>query len=384
MAVSIAAPVAPAVPRPGAASRARPLASVGFDWAIVAVSTWFVGGLFLDGWAHNTIPSLETFFTPWHAVLYSGFLVSMAVLGWGIGRNRTGGQSIWQAVPAGYELSLLGGLLFAASGLGDMVWHIVFGIEANLEALLSPTHLLLLFGGTLFITGPIRAAARRDEAGSDGEGRTAQMPRVLAITYALGGLAFFTQFANPWGGPWFAAAYRPITGEVSTIGGPPLPGWFLEQGLSVAGILVQSALLGGAALLAVRAGRVPAGGFTLMFGLYTLSTVLMRQKYELGLQLALVVAALVAGAAADLVYTRVRAALADPATLRAFIAVLPALATTALIIAVAVTQGLWWTIHLWAGAVVLSAAVGWLLAYLATSQPRQVAISTSLPSGSSR
>ena len=144
---------------------ARPLATLRLDGWIVAASAWFVGGLYLDGWAHNTFPSLETFFTPWHAVLYSGFLASVAVLGWAIGRHHSGGRTWWQSIPAGYEVSMLGAVLFIASGVADMLWHIVFGIEANVDALLSPTHLSLLLGGTLFVTGPIRAEARRRAAG---------------------------------------------------------------------------------------------------------------------------------------------------------------------------------------------------------------------------
>jgi hypothetical protein len=51
------------------------VSSRGYDWAVVALSVWFLGGLVLDGWAHNHIPELESFFTPWHAVFYSRFLM---------------------------------------------------------------------------------------------------------------------------------------------------------------------------------------------------------------------------------------------------------------------------------------------------------------------
>ena len=34
-----------------------------FDWMMVAVSFWFVGGLFLDGWAHNNGRVDNSFFT---------------------------------------------------------------------------------------------------------------------------------------------------------------------------------------------------------------------------------------------------------------------------------------------------------------------------------
>src|SRR5258708_429028 len=152
-------PAAPTAGRPhrpvestSAFSGLRRLSTARFDLVIALASAWFVGGLYLDGWAHNNILSLETFFTPWHGVLYSGFFACVAALGWGIGRNRAAGLSWWRSVPDGYQLSAIGAFVFIAAGLGDMLWHIAFGIEANVDALLSPTHLLLLFRVALFIS----------------------------------------------------------------------------------------------------------------------------------------------------------------------------------------------------------------------------------------
>src|SRR5262245_53571828 len=54
--------------------QAQAVSNLRFDWIMVAVSVWWLGGLFIDGWAHSNIPQLETFFTPWHAVFYSGYL----------------------------------------------------------------------------------------------------------------------------------------------------------------------------------------------------------------------------------------------------------------------------------------------------------------------
>jgi hypothetical protein len=39
-----------------------------------------VGGAFLDNWPHAHIATLDTFFTPWHGVLYSGYAACAAVL----------------------------------------------------------------------------------------------------------------------------------------------------------------------------------------------------------------------------------------------------------------------------------------------------------------
>jgi len=109
-----------------------------FDWMVIALSSWFVGGLFLDGWAHTHGKVDTSFFTPWHGVLYSGHLATLLYLGWQWSRQRT--------LPAGYGLSLAGALLFVVGGVGDFIWHELFGIERSIEALLSPTHLLLALG----------------------------------------------------------------------------------------------------------------------------------------------------------------------------------------------------------------------------------------------
>lgn len=66
------------VPSP---TTAAVLASERFDWAVAALSAWLIGGIHLDVWAHHRIEeALETFFTPWHSVLYSGFLALASLL----------------------------------------------------------------------------------------------------------------------------------------------------------------------------------------------------------------------------------------------------------------------------------------------------------------
>src|SRR5437588_240720 len=55
-----------------------PAGGRGFDRAATALGGWLIGGVYLDGWAHRHRANLETFFTPWHAVLYAGFLALFA------------------------------------------------------------------------------------------------------------------------------------------------------------------------------------------------------------------------------------------------------------------------------------------------------------------
>ena len=73
-----------------------------FDWAVVALSGWLIGGIHLDAWAHHRVAAtLETFFTPWHGVLYSGFLALAGLLIGAAGFNARRGVPWGLAVPPG-------------------------------------------------------------------------------------------------------------------------------------------------------------------------------------------------------------------------------------------------------------------------------------------
>src|SRR5262245_61157157 len=101
----------------------------GFEWTMVGLSTAIVVGAHVDAWAHGHVGStLETFFTPWHALLYASLAATTAFLvasaAW------TGARpTAWvRALPDGYAPSLAGCVLFGIGGVLDMAWHLTFGI----------------------------------------------------------------------------------------------------------------------------------------------------------------------------------------------------------------------------------------------------------------
>jgi hypothetical protein len=64
-----------------AASKPKaPLGGLGYDWGMVALSTWLLVGAYLDSWADNHVANLETFFTTWHGVLDLGYLATASFL----------------------------------------------------------------------------------------------------------------------------------------------------------------------------------------------------------------------------------------------------------------------------------------------------------------
>ena len=167
---------------------------------MAGLSTLLMGGLYLDFWAHAHGRTDNTFFTPWHALLYSAMAVVGIFLGATALRSRGRGAAWPQTLPPGYGLSLVGVGLFAVGGFADLVWHVIFGVEFSVDALLSPTHLVLALAGVLIVAGPLRAAWRNPERES--QRWLMKVPAVLSLALLLSLFTGLTQFVHPLANPW--------------------------------------------------------------------------------------------------------------------------------------------------------------------------------------
>ncbi len=316
------------------------IGGIRFDWLMIALMMWFLGGLFVDGWAHSHGKVDNSFFTPWHALFYSGFAVVAGALGGAIARNRQLGYGWRAAVPAGYGLSLLGAAIFAFGGGFDLLWHTLFGIEENVEALLSPSHLLLALGMVLALSGPMRAAWRRPAGASEGLARL--LPAVISLTFTWSVISFMAQWAHP---------YLHLLSTSTRLGEA-------GQALGIAGIVLQTAVAMGFILLAVRRWQLPLGSLTLALGLNAALMSVMRDWWEM------IAVAVLAGLAADLLALALRPSVARPAALRLWAFAVPAILYAFYFTAITLLARIAWSLHLWAGAIVLAGITGLLLSYL--------------------
>jgi hypothetical protein len=229
----------------------------------VLLGLWMTVGLFLDGYFHQNLDSDgESFITPWHAVFYAGFTASALWLT-GMSRRRAPGVVDWRlsSLPAGYEGARLGLVLFALGGLGDAAWHRALGVERGIDALLSPTHLLLFAGLVLILTAPLRAVRAAPESALGG---WIVVGSVISATALVG---FFVNFA--WGLGIAALArvpYDPVTdaGETAVIAG-------------VASMLVTTVVLFTAARVLLASAPVPVGAMTVLF---TLTALLVSVAFD--------------------------------------------------------------------------------------------------------
>src|SRR5690606_7802824 len=114
-------------------------------------------GLMLDAWAHNNRSDLETFFTLWHAVFYTGFVAVGGWIAWCARAGIRDGRWVPSVMPRGYAAATVALVGFAVAGFGDFLWHKIFGIEQSIDILFSPTHLGLALAMMIIVTAPVRS-----------------------------------------------------------------------------------------------------------------------------------------------------------------------------------------------------------------------------------
>jgi hypothetical protein len=327
-----------------------------FDWWVILFSSWIVAGLFLDGWAHNTLRNeIDTFFTPWHAVLYSGFAVSAGLLVTTYARNVWRGYQLHRGLPKVYMLSLLGVTIFGLSGGGDFLWHSLFGFEVDTEALLSPTHLALAIGGMLIISGPFRAAWERKRT-QENQGWADLLPTFLSLLGILSVFTFFTQFSNAFTHASVFVGSRPA--------GDP---YFWDVTL-ISYVLIPAGLTMGFILLTIHRWTLPIGSLTLILAGNAVLMFLLGIRYS-SEQWPVLVAALVGGILADLLLATLKPSAQRITPLRVFAFTTPFAFFLIYFTALLLTGGIWWRIHMWLGAPFLAGIVGLGLSFLLVPPP---------------
>src|SRR3989441_6147204 len=83
----------------------------------------------------------------------------------------------------------------------------------------------------------------------------------------------------------------------------------------------------------------------------------------------LVPGAVVAGLAADALVRALSPSAARPAALRTVAFGVPAIYFALFFTGIALTRGIWWSMPLWTGTIVLAGAVGWLASWLVVPPP---------------
>lgn len=349
------------------------------DLGTVTAGAWMVLGLFSDGWAHLTLPAMESFFTPWHAALYSGFLAAavwVVVLALRRGAHPAlvlrAPRKALHLLPAGYPSAALGVVVFGSGGVLDLAWHTAFGIEVGLDALLSPSHLTLFVGGALLLSAPVRAAWRTPDDLPARFG--ARFPELLSLALTTGLVSFFLMYLSAFARPGVDEAM--IRLPEGAVGHEQAQ---LSAVVTLAAYLTTTGLIAVPLLLLARRTRIPLGATTLLIGTVAWLSAALDGFSRVGLPLAVTVAAVLA----DL-------ALARLDRIRGFAArgrlpliggLVPAVVWSAEFAVVALGTGIRYPVALWTGVLLLSILCGAALGLLAAPTHRR---GDSAPGGAER
>ncbi len=306
----------------------------------IVLGWWLMIGIFVDGWAHQHLAGeIESFFTPWHAIFYSGFTATALWVLWLAWQGWRAGRRGLAAFPAGYHLAALGVPVFALGGVGDLTWHTVFGIEVDLDALLSPTHLILFLGAELLVLAPLAAAW------AEPEGRRAPLAvrwtAVLAATAALSFASFMHMYL------WALLL---------------VPNGTSDNRAALAFTLVTAVILAAPPLYLLRRFQMPPGALAVMYAVNTLLMVVMTVGLAQGGPLVLLMAGI--GLVLDLIAWVLRPSPQRIYAFRAFGALLGLVTWFGFYVAVLLTQGLSMSLELWAGVCVMTGLGGLALSAL--------------------
>lgn len=327
-------------------SPARPPSTV-WQYAFAAAITTAIIGLWIDIWGHihEATKASETFFTPWHMILYGGIGAAGLLLGglWLARRRRR------ESLPDGLEVSIAGVLLFGLGGASDMVWHALFGVEANLEALLSPTHMAIYIAGFLVFVGPLRM---RRLARVQDLGWTAALPAVVSVTMIVQLVTVFGQFANPVAHP---------NAALSEYSGIPESAREMSVAFGYLGVAMTTLVVSGLVLGLSRYMALPRGAWIVILGLSTVGIALAHDQARFTL------IGLIAGLAAELGLGGSNTP--GPIRLRLTGALVPLAWSAVYFAIIAFTDSIAWTPHIVASSLVLPTFLGFVLSLLVAPLP---------------
>lgn len=324
----------------------RPLSSRWFNWAMTIACGWIVAGAYTDLWAHTHGKVDTSFFTPYHGLLYSGLLAAILLVGIVSVCNVLRGYHWMNAAPVGYTTALLGAALFAFGGASDLIWHTLLGIEVNIDALLSPPHLLIGLGAFMLVSGPLVADWARPSA-------RIPLTGLLSAVYTLAIINFFTNYVHP-----VATPLADLTTSRQLLAGVRSDVVYQMHALGVASFLIQSALVCGLILLLLRRWQLPIGAVTLIM---TLSVGLIATSSDF---YQLIGPAAAAGVVGDLLLVALRPSLARLWAVRLWALLLPLAFFGFQLAILAGERGLAWTMNMWSGATFLAALAGVLVSFL--------------------
>ena len=234
-----------------------------YDPIVLLLGLWCLAGLLIDAFAHIAGSVDDTFFTPWHAVWYSGsaaygaYIVYAIVPEGGMRQLVSEPFKTVNGIESHHKPGVYGIVVFAVSGFGDLIWHETLGVEENTDILLSPTHIGLFVGLIMSVTAPVWSAWAKASSGRNGLRSQALIVFGLGAAWTV--LLLMIRYANLWIAPLQNYCYSPV----NSFCGNPSYNTALEIGLQ--SLFLQAALTSVVVALFLKRWRPERGAMFLLF-----------------------------------------------------------------------------------------------------------------------
>ena len=334
------------------------------DLAIGVIGLWLATGFLWDSWAHLHVP-VETFFTPYHGIFYAAMVAGTIVLSVTALKNRAHGYRGWNLLPKAYQAPLIGVPIFFIGGIGDLIWHTVFGIEDRVDAVTSPTHLIIGIGVLTVTSAPILSAL---EARTDLRTLFSQLPLIFSLATWIEFIHLGMAYAFD---PSAARMYAPPDGVLYS------PDYFTnttlllyKTGTGVAVIILQTLILMLFVVWLATRFRLRPGAMTIFFllGNCIIAAALTNDTPML---LTYIVMSLAAGITADTIIARSPDAPLSGKALHLLGFVVPVVYYGAYFAVTLATGGVWFDPPLLGGALVWAGVCGLGVSFLPGAQAAQ-------------
>ncbi len=324
---------------------------------------WTIAGLYTDaGW--HIRHDVDTFITWAHALLYSGLLLLLYLIGSRYFAARRRNESLSAAFGPAYSWSAAGVLLFLVGGVADTINHVFFGFEAGFDALLAPTHQIIGAGVLLIISGPIRSAVCQIPRPAT---LVQQIPTIVSAAAILELMHWGTQvfFRVDAARALGAIVPHKLGANALTL----MTIHFYQQGGSLIAIVLQSLLMMGTAFYLVRNFRLRPGAITILF---VLGNGLIAITHSLNWldAASVLVASATAGIAGDAFLARAPAYFTSRRWFGSFAFAVPAIyAGVLLLFTIAFMGGTWWDPLFATGIIFYAGLFSLLLSFVASAMP---------------
>jgi hypothetical protein len=360
------------------------------DAILIFLGLFTLVALFWDGILHNNEVGQDQFWSPPHVAMYAGLVALGIWIATVLLRHQENHEVLdISLIPRGYGLAVIALPLAAISGPADFAWHAAYGFENQVDSTYSPSHQGLFISGAMLATIPAASAWKRP---GNAPSLRAFLPAVLSVTAAASVMLFIIHQYVPFYGGSVAptsAFQDDLVGRADTyselgphteglarglvhFGDQAWPYYFYSTHLSIAGLLLWTAVTIGAILIMRRRWTLPVGSLTIMF---TALGVLFAMPSEYRMA-ELIPALVLAGVAADFLMLRLVGDRPQSWRIRAFATAVPPILWALWLLCIAIFDGLGWGGTLYFGVLTTSAGLGFMLSlmtYAPTGPPAEEA-----------